>query len=90
MSFFCDKKFYEWRESTASSPVIISVLTVQHEKKCDNYKLHPENNLQISSKICLLKTNTPIEMNKSFNMLHKNISHLKELNIKRDRHGLVP
>ena len=57
MSFFCDKKSYEWREST----VIISVLTVQPEKKCDNYKLHLENNLQISSKIFLPKTNTTME-----------------------------
>ena len=69
MSFFCDKKFYEWRESTASGPVIISVLTVQPEKKCDNYKLHPENNLQISSKIFLLKTNTTMEMNLNLNLL---------------------
>ena len=67
MSFFCDKKFYEWRESTASRPVIVSVLTVQPEKKCDNYKLHLENNLQISSKIFLLKTNKTIEMNQSLN-----------------------
>ena len=33
MSFFCDKKSYEWRESTARSPVIISVLTVSAWEK---------------------------------------------------------
>ena len=59
MYFFCDKKSYEWREFT----VIISVLTVQPEKKNDNYKLHLENNLQISSKTFLLKANETMEMN---------------------------
>ena len=62
MSFFCDKKFYEWREFTASFTVVISELTVHHEKKCDNYKLHLENNLQIRLKIFLLKANTTMEI----------------------------
>ena len=80
MSFFCDKKIYEWRESTASRPVIISVLTVQPEKKCDNYKLHKENNLQISSKIFLLKTNITMDMNQRIERQFYHHIYLKGLN----------
>lgn len=89
MSFFCDKKFYEWREFTASFTVVISELTVHHEKKCDNYKLHPENHSQISSKIFLLKTNKTMKMNVTFIRKKYKYHHhnSKGLNRKRERQG---